>query len=383
MVQRRLERADPVEFWLSRVAKVTRVSYRGSLLHFLAWLTGRPEWVGVDARGLLMRQAEAEDPYEILELLQEYVNGLDKCRNGRLCVYAAVRSFFIHNRCALPKDPSFQVRGEKPGVVPKLALEHLADLAKAATIRDRSIILVKWQSLQDNSRLVHISNHCAEQIVRQVKAGIHPVRIDLPGRKRNLKPYYTFIGKDAIDALVQYFEVERGWPKPGEPVWLMKYWDGKKMPLTIPGLTMMWLRLIRRVGLIPRKKGSQGIKYGYNLHEMRHIAKSLLHTNATVDGFDMDVCKWMMGHTVDHLGYDKFHQNTEYVRKHYLLSEKCLNIISTPPGAMSEKEQNQIRGLMREMEELKRDLLEIREARRMEQRQHTLIGIETAEKSGV
>jgi hypothetical protein len=91
----------------------------------------------------------------------------------------------------------------------------------------------------------------------------------------------------------------------------------------------------------------------------------------------------MMGHTVDHLGYDKFHQNTEYVRKHYLLAEKCLNIISTPPGAMSEKEQNQFRGLMREMEELKRDLLEIRETRRMEQRQHTLIGIETAEKSGV
>jgi len=43
------------------------------------------------------------------------------------------------------------------------------------------------------------------------------VRIDLPGRKINENDiegeYFTFIDRDAVDALVKYFEERRGWLK--------------------------------------------------------------------------------------------------------------------------------------------------------------------------
>jgi len=51
--------------------------------------------------------------------------------------------------------------------------------------------------------------------------------------------------------------------------------------------------LLVGAGIIPRKKGScTGVRYGYNAHEMRDLAKSLLHTRAKDDGFDMDCAEF-------------------------------------------------------------------------------------------
>jgi len=304
-------------------------------------LNRRPGWVGVDGRGLLLRQAEAEDPYVLLDLLQEYVSGLDRALKGKKVIYTAVRSFFMHNRVELPRDPSFRVRGSKPPVASKVTLRDLVDIVKSANLRDRSIVLVKWQSMLDNERLVYVGRSLTDQILGQIREGAHPVRLEIPGRKSNDRGYYTFIGKDAVDALVAYFEKERGWPKPGEPIWLQKAWERKVKGLSITGFGTTWLRLIRRIGLIPRKKGPVGSHYGYNPHEMRDIAKSLLHTHAKKDGFDMDCAEFWLGHTVDPLGYDKFYNDQEYVRKQYLIAEKYLNILSTPPANEQVKAQQE------------------------------------------
>jgi len=375
----RLLREDPVGFWLGRVSPNSRNTYGHGLRFFLRWLGGKPGWTGIDGRRLLERQLEAKDPYVVLDLLQEFVSGLDRTLNAKLAIYTTVRSFFIHNRCVLPQDSAFRIRSSRPPPVSKLTLENVQDLVKAANLRDRSLILVKWQAVLDNERLIYVGKHLSDQVVSQIRKEIHPVRLDIPNRKENEKPYYTFISKDAREALIQYFDQERGWPKKGEPIWLEK----GNAALSKTAFFWLWMALVRRIGLIPKKEGPAGSRYGFNPHEMRDIAKSLLHTEAKKDGFDMDCIEFWLGHTVDPLGYDKFYENQEYVKKQYLIAEKYLNIISTPPGAMNEKEQNQLRGLMQEMEELKQDLLEIREARHMEQRQHTLIGIDTAENSGV
>ena len=58
---------------------------------------------------------------------------------------------------------------------------------------------------------------------------------------------------------------------------------------------------------------------------MRDLAKSLLHTRAKGDGFDMDCAEFWLGHTVDPLGYDKFFNDFEYVKKQYLIAKKYLN----------------------------------------------------------
>jgi hypothetical protein len=260
-----------------------------------------------------------------VDLLQEYVTKLPLTLNAKISIYTAVRSFFMHNRCGLPDDRGFKVRGSKAPLPAKLSVEHVRRMVLAANLRDRSVILVKWMGLLDTEKLVWIGQNSAQEIVTQMKEGTHPIRIEIPqGRKNNDQGFFTFIGKDAIDALREYFDKERGWPQGKEPIWLERY--GR--PLSKAAFNYLWLNLLRRIGLIEKREGPAGTRYGYYAHGTRHQAKSLLHVQAKTDGFDMDCVEWFLGHVVDPLGYDKFHLNKEYVRKQYLIAEPYLNIIS-------------------------------------------------------
>jgi integrase len=304
---------------------------------FLAWLNRRPGWEGVGPRDLLLRQIEAnsENPYLIQDLLQEFLNQRRKAKKTNERLYTAIRSYFDYNHVPLPRS-KFKVRGFKPPVTPKLTLEDVRAIIEAANLRDRSLILMKWMGLLDNEEVARAGSEQADRIVQQLKSGKLPVRIDSPGRKatENDQPFFTFFGKDAADALVKYFEHERGWPRPGEPIWPDKF--GR--PLSVPAVGDLWLRLTRRTGRVPKKEGPVGSRYGYNTHEMRDLAKSLLHVRGHADNFDMDCAKFWMGHTsqLDPNKYDKFYMDQEYMTAQYCLAEKYLNIISSPASAKHE-----------------------------------------------
>jgi len=67
-------REDPVGFWESRMGVTTRRSSKYDLLHFISWLhKTQADYRDVDPRRLLIRQLEAEDEYEILTPLQDYL----------------------------------------------------------------------------------------------------------------------------------------------------------------------------------------------------------------------------------------------------------------------------------------------------------------------
>lgn len=179
----------------------------------------------------------------------------------------------------------------------------------------------------------------------------HPVRIEVPGRKENENDaegrFHTYIGKDAVDALVKYFEEERDWPRRGQPIWI----QSNKTPLSKPSFETTWRRLFRRVGKIPKRLGPLGSRYGYNPHEMRDVATSLLHTHAKADGFDMDCMKVWCGQVgeIDPLKYDKFYKDSNYTRKQYLIAERYLNILSNPIALQAES----IKAVVQENEELR------------------------------
>jgi len=296
----------------------------------------QPDWENVTPRDLLVRQLEYQDKYVILDLLQGYIKSLSPMRkNSKRKAYSVIRSFFVHNRCELPRDPSFRIRGDKPPVIAKLAVADIAEVAMAAKGPYRSMILCKWQTMLDCARLEYANLNCAGQIVDQLKADTHPVRIDLPGRKANENDaegqFFTFIGADAKAALLQYFEKIRGWPRPGEPIWV--YGNGVGVKKT--GFTASWLSLLRRTDKIPASAGTPGLRYGFNSHEFRDLAISRLHTHAKNAGFDMDCCKFWCGQVgeIDKLKYDKFYTDTEYVRDQYLIAEPYLNILTNPKGA--------------------------------------------------
>jgi len=323
---------DPESFWLSRLDSDTVPVARSNFRRWMRWLHTKQGWETATPRELLVRQLQSEDPYEVLDLVQEFIGTLVARKSSKGKTHWAVTSFFRHNRCALPVDPSFKIRGDRPPVEGRLSVPDIIEAYHAATLRYRSIILFQWQSMLDNSRLIWMNQNRSDEVVRQLQQGTHPVQINMPGRKENENDtrgrFYTFIGKDAADALVKYFDEERGWPKPGEPIWI----QSNRKPLHKPTMEATWLRLFRRIGKVPRQKGPLGSRYGFNQHEIRDVATSYLHVNAKADGLDMDCIHLWCGQVgqIDPLRYDKFYQNRPYVSEQYQIAEKYLNIISNP-----------------------------------------------------
>jgi hypothetical protein len=98
---------------------------------------------------------DSEDSYIVLDLLQRYINSLIQRKSSKRKAYSVVRSFFAHNRCALPPDPSFRIRGNIPPVQSRLSRADVYEVLLGAELRYRSMILFKWQSLIDNERLIN------------------------------------------------------------------------------------------------------------------------------------------------------------------------------------------------------------------------------------
>jgi hypothetical protein len=126
---------NPVQFWLGRLDDDTRKANQSHFNRWMKWLHTQPDWETVTDRDLLVRQLESDDGYLALDLLQKYVSGLVLRKSSKRKAYSVVRSFFLHNRCALPPDPSFRVRGDKPSVQGKLTSADILDLVHGADLR--------------------------------------------------------------------------------------------------------------------------------------------------------------------------------------------------------------------------------------------------------
>jgi hypothetical protein len=326
---------DPaVQFWLSRLPDSRKV-YVGQLQRFMAWLHRRPGWEHVTPSELIKRQDAAktkDERYALLNQLQIYAETLSaKAYKSRQLTYSTIHSFFAHNRSELPSDPHFKVRGVKAPTVGRLTVEDIVRLVAAAKPRDRSTIMVKWMAFLDNKGLEYAGTVLADHVVSQIRAGKGLVVLEMPGRKHdeNQKPFYTLFAKDAITELTSYFEKDRleGWPKKGQPLWYDQY----GLPLSRTGFAESFMALDRRVGLVPKEKGDVSSRYGYNTHEMRDAARTLLHVTARAKGFDLDCAEFFMGHTskLDPLKYDKFYHDRDYMISQYRIAEPYLNIISS------------------------------------------------------
>jgi hypothetical protein len=345
-----------VQKWLKRLPDSANV-YGGQLRRFMVWLHGRPGWEHVTPTQLIARQDAAqtkEERYAVLDQLQVYVGSLPaKAYKSRQLAYSTVCSFFAHNRSELPHDPHFRIHGEKAPTVGRLSVEDVCRIVAAAKPRDRSTIMVKWMAFLDNKGLEYAGTALADHVISEVNAGKELVLLDMPGRKHdeNQKPFYTIFGKDAITELTNYFENDRqgGWPKKGQPLWYDQY----GLPLSRTGFAESFMALDRRVGLVPKKMGDVSTRYGYNTHEMRDAARTLLHVTARAKGFDLDCAEFFMGHTskLDPLKYDKFYSDRDYMIQQYRIAEPYLNILSV--SAAKQESAKEMESLREEVKQLK------------------------------
>jgi hypothetical protein len=307
----------------------------------VAWIKGKERTLTWDGLVDLQKSAaKIAKQYEILETIEFYVNNILHGSYGyKQQSVVAIRSFFSFNRAELPKDPKFKPRADYETQASKLTAEVVRDIIKACKIRDRSLYLTKWMAFLDWEGLQYINTHHGYEIGQQIKAGkglLGP--FCLPGRKQERdKPdgkFYVFIGKDAAVALKEYFETERGYPKPDEPLWLPTKTTREKTPLMRPlgkeAMTMNWLGMVRRLGLVSKQEGeNSAYRTGFAGHETRDAASSLIH-KCKLQGFDLDVAEFFKGHVsqIDPNMYDKFYLDQDWVKEQYRIIEPYLNILS-------------------------------------------------------
>lgn len=319
------EKERSVQWWKSRIDPSTFPPYWTFVYRFFQFLHKGPDEAKQWAK-------DTPDKYDVLNEIQAFINTLDGLRwKSKLNAYTAILSFFVHNRVPLPADPSFQIRSNVPRTERQITIPHLRELIGLATQPYRSMILVKWMSLQDSAGIDYINRNHAHLVVNALREDQTICRLDMPGRKKskNRRTYFTFIGKDALDSLQEYFDRMRGWPKEGEPIWI--YGHSKYHPDTANNVVTKiafihsWIRLLRRAGLINKKPGKRTSRYGFNAHNTRDLAISKLEE---VKDLKPSCSQFWAGHNIDPNGYKDFYTNPSWVQEQYTLAQPYLNIIS-------------------------------------------------------
>ena len=215
----------------------------------------------------------------------------------------------------------------------------------------RAVAVIRLQAGMGLKEFGFFNMNGWKSLERQMEERRHPIRIDLPGRKRrrNILPHYTFIGRNAISALEEYLDERPPSPPPKKAIFLNQI--GR--PVRTYNIQRVWLNHLKRLGLARAEgKPHRGTRYGKNPHELR----SLFRSRWRLTGCDVEVAEFFMGHDIDKLGYDKSPKlSPEWFRMQYIKAEPWLNIMSGDREKVSRSELAEERiKLERRIEELER-----------------------------
>ncbi len=320
---------EAVRKWLSGYDRGDWAPRTSNLKGFLSFLRGRPGFEDVTPVWLLdfHRRAVADGgEYKVLDLLQEYVGGRSGRYNHLYKIYSDVRTFFKRNRVPLPDD-DIKINADVEPVQSRLSVDVIKVLVDAADLDMKAFYLTLWMGILDLERFYLLNVKCGFDLGQHVreKGFDEPYLVSFPGRKRtrNKTVFHTYLGRDALFAWREYFERIRGYPGEGEAALL----DMKGDPIKKETLRQRHLRLLEKLHYIKRG-GSSSNRYGYNLHDFRDEAKTLLHLQGKREGLDLECVDFWMGHVTDPNHYDKFFRDRGYTLEMYRIAEKYLNIVS-------------------------------------------------------
>jgi len=323
---------DPaVERWLTFYLEDGRSRRRHRLGQFHAFLQGDERFRGLSPSQLIEFQVNADKKTQflLLDALQSWIRSRSGTHHSLTLQYSDIRNFFKKNRAPLPDD-DFQIRADRPPVSGRLTADVVKVLIQNVKLGRKAFYLTLWMSVMDLERFTQFNESCGDGLVKHLKEkGVNePFLFEYPGRKqsRNKKLYHTFVGHDALVAWKEYFERFRGYPKSGEPIYANRNGRGVRKD----ALQLDHLRLLEELKYIHRG-GDRSKRYGYNLHEFRDTARTLLHVEGKKDGLDQECVEFWMGHTTDPNQYDKFYRDKNYTLEQYRIAEKHLNIISGAP----------------------------------------------------
>jgi len=338
-----LKRFDSVDRWVKRLRPSTAESNLYVLRCWVAWLGERGFEVDVDR---LVEMQRSRGGYEILDLAQEYVLGIEGRESYKRRCYATLRSLFMHNRAELPRDPVFKVHSDIPRVVGSLSVEDFRSILSSCNPMYRAIYLCMFQGTMGIGEFEYWNRNGFKETTEQLERGKNPLKVNFPGRKRarNIRPYHSFIGRDGISMLKEYLEdrpkyreirdqegrvVKR--EKVPEAIFINQYYN----PVTGRNAQIYWMRRLIRLNLIKKLENhNTGNRYGKNIHELRDLFRSRWQKT----GRAAEVAEFMMGHIVDPLEYNKAFRDDSYTRREYRQAEPWLNILSGDPEVVPRDE---------------------------------------------
>ena len=282
--------------------------------------------------------------------------------------YNTVRSFYFHNRAALPESPLNHhdeiTVSAKPG--PEESLMLLSDVKKAVShskcgVLARAVVLCVVQAGLDDSTLANVFNFFAyPQLVKHFGTEEWqnwtpdkcPVRIDILRPKEDVR-YFTFLDVDAISSLKDWLNLrytltgkrisehdgrKQNRLPSSDPIFIV----GGERPLQAYYVSNIFRELgfdaginVRPAEKLERYRGAVR-RYRFHSHECRDLMKSL----ARPCGVDEPVIEFFLGHSIDRYGYDKSPwSNPEFYREQYQKMRVFLNVLSSDPEKVNLKEE--------------------------------------------
>jgi len=257
----------------------------------------------------------------------------------------AIRSFYdtfnvvikLKGRSSLPQPKVSNKRLRLTGQDVKKLLDHCRSL------RDRAIILVMFQSGMDVSTLCSLRYG---DVAKGLERNEHPLKIDLYRPKTGVE-YYTFLGKDAVEALKAYLNDLRMKGiklEYNDPLFLK---EGSKTfskePIT-PNLIQKLMReLAVKSGFVDERMNGSSIN-PLSPHALRESFSSIMIGK----GVPKTIVDFWLGHQIGDMARAYHEAKFEDVRQMYLEHEVFLTVSS---GNTVEK--------VKEIEERERQLQQI------------------------
>ena len=311
---------------LSKLGGHTRKRNRNAILAFLSWTKNHGDFASLEEIIKFQEKTTGRDRYRLGDLIETHDRELGGSTNTMRWRNAILRGFFERLHVEMPKQ-RFNFVPTKDTSQSLLSEEVVRTLLNECDLEDRVVYISLYQSMMDQHRFFSVVNPLGFEIAQHLKekGPSTPFKIDCRrGRKNNLRPYYTFLGFDALTAIKEYFDRKRGWPsKPGEPLLVSQ----RNTPLSKYAFYQSHYRRVERLGYHKQNNGSTRA-HGFGPHNFRDLAKTVLHLKGKKDGIDMAWVDFALGHTVDKLGYDQFFKDEEYTLNQFRIAEKYLNIVS-------------------------------------------------------
>ena len=210
----------------------------------------------------------------------------------------SIRSFYRRNgyplmsksRRGVPKKEN-----SKMSMTPRL-VKKLVD--HAPTLRDKAVILFMFQGGFDVSTLCSLDYG---DVARELKEGEDPMMITVVREKEEVE-YFTFVGKDAIDAIMAYLDERR---HKGEdmtfqsPLFLK---EGKKKRKGERITTNLIQNMLRDVAVSSRVVSEEEMRSADMNPARPHALRAGFSTVLRLNGFSDMLVEFMLGHSVPYNG---------------------------------------------------------------------------------